>query len=229
MQFIKSCIRWWQDNRDTSITLKNVLIYAILIALIAFSGGRLHPESDYQQLRDDIEQMRDQIGEFSAQREQDQRKIIKLRATSTLDKKILQQLRDQNTELTKEKIRQQEEVAFYQRILNNEPQTEIAIYTLEDTPDFRPRHHRLSAVLVRAQTKNSFQGTYYFEVVELGARDTLRVTRVPAEASVPLTVGVYEEIEQIFKLPPDTRIHKLRLVIKNKKGEIVAEETTKQE
>ena len=223
MRFIKERWQWWRDNRDTPIALKKALLFMLLVAALTFSIGRFHPAEDYRRLLDTVADLRTDTRQFAQQKEKNEREIIKLRASLSVNEKLLQELQARNADLAMDNTHRREEAEFFRRILGRQSQDAIKIYALEKTPDFRPDHRRLSAVLVRGQAKKPFKGGYYFEVVEIDKDNTRRITRSPASANTPLVFDAYIEIEQVLKLPPASDIEKLRMVIVDEKNNIVAE------
>ena len=93
---------------------------------------------------------------------------------------------------------------------------EMAIYALDETPDFRPQRRRLSAALVRTSKSKPFNGAYYFEVVQ-NIDGTKKIVRVPPKPAA-LKFKLYREIEEIMELSELAEIENIRLVVLNKKA-----------
>lgn len=216
-RFILHLLDWWHQNKDTPVSLRSALMMALVLAAIGVVIGRWHPEEDYRVLRDKMISLREDVRQLAASREKGEREMRRLHLAAERGKKSEEKFRARIEELTIEEMRRREEAIFYRRVLGAETQPALNVYALEETPDFRPGHHRFSAVLVYPQT--AFKGGYYFEAVAITGNGE-QIFRVPPEDLAPLDFDKYEEIEQTVSLPADAQISKLRVVIQNEEGEI---------
>ena len=214
------CVKWWRDNKNSPVALKKCVFVVATVSVISFLIGQGLPEEDYTRLESRISTLRGDVRDFAETREKTHDEIRRLRLTGQLNEQLSRRLSDRIEELTAENLRRREEALFYRRTLGAESQASLNVYALEETPDFRPGYRRLSAVLIYPQTE--FTGGYYFEaVVAQGEERT--VQRTPKKGILPLELDVYAEVEQVMELPTESYIAKLRLVVEDENGEVIAE------
>ncbi|MGI9306791.1 MAG: hypothetical protein ACR2P5_05740 [Gammaproteobacteria bacterium] len=216
LRFVAWLREFWRRNKNAPVALQKTLFIAGMAAAIAFIGGRIHPESVYRELEDNIENLRGDMRGLAAAREKNESEIRRSRLAEEIGQKAAKILDGRIEELAAENMRLREEIIFYRRFVGAESHGELNIYALEETPDFRAGYRRFSAVLVYPQTE--FSGSYYFEAAVAGENGAERVVRAPSEENAPLQFDSYAEIGQIVELPSDAQIAKLRLVVNNKDG-----------
>ncbi|MGU9952155.1 MAG: hypothetical protein ACNYPH_07675 [Gammaproteobacteria bacterium WSBS_2016_MAG_OTU1] len=225
MRILLHCLRWiidwWAQNKNAPILFWKALSVMVAMSILAFVVGQLRPEEDYYKLRNEMAELRDDVRGFAVHRQDNERKIRHLHLQAELDKKTLDKLQRHLKKLNLENIRRREEAIFYRQVLGGKKESALKVYALEETPDFRPRYRRLSAALVLPQKE--FSGSYYFEAITENNGSEVLV-RVPPKDNVPLTFKIYVEIDQVVELAVDAKIQKLRLVVQDKKGKIVADE-----
>ena len=223
MDFLRRALDIWRQWRHEEVSLKKVLFGVTLTAAIFFLLGRQYPESDYRKLRALLEQRQNELRTFAAADVRRERDIIKMRTAAKLNAKTIAALEIKIGEMSTNNLKHREEVVFFREALGKKPANqEMAIYALDETPDFSPQRRRLSAALVRTSKSKAFSGAYYFEVVQNidGAQKIVRVPPKPAT----LKFKLYREIEEIVELSELAEIENLRLVVLNKKGDIIAQE-----
>ena len=223
MEFLRRALDIWRQWRYEEVSLKKVLFGVTLTAAIFFLLGRQYPESDYRKLRAQLEQRQNELRTFAAGDARRDREIIKMRTAAKLNAKTIAALESKIGEMSADNLKHWEKVVFFREALGEKPANqEMAIYALDETPDFRPQRRRLSAALVRTSKSKPFNGAYYFEVVQ-NIDGTKKIVRVPPKPAA-LKFKLYREIEEIMELSELAEIENIRLVVLNKKGAIIAQE-----
>ena len=167
MEFLRRALDIWRQWRYEEVSLKKVLFGVTLTAAIFFLLGRQYPESDYRKLRAQLEQRQNELRTFAAGDARRDREIIKMRTAAKLNAKTIAALESKIGEMSADNLKHREKVVFFREALGEKPANqEMAIYALDETPDFRPQRRRLSAALVRTSKSKPFNGAYYFEVVQ---------------------------------------------------------------
>ena len=222
MNFLYRAWDFWLLWRNEPVPLKKSLFIISLAVIIAFLLGGQYPESGYQKLQEQLEQLWEKERNFAEINTRLNKELIRIRASEKINDKTIAALEKKIINLSNDNINHREEVVFFREALGNiSAKQDLSIYALDESPDFRPNRRRLHAALVRTSKKKEFQGSYYFEVI---FADTNEITHIP-EKPAALKFSLYQEIEEIIELSEDIEIKNLRLLVLDKKGNIVTQET----
>ncbi len=195
--------------------VRRMLAFGAALVLAFWLGSGYSPSS---QNLPDIKSLDGKVRELAKEQIAHSQENEQLRAQLALRDAEVAQLTAENRDLVSDILRRDETILTYRQIIDAEG-GQMVIHALAEDPGFASGRRRLSAVLVRSKS-GTFKGAYYFEIVSIdnGIESALRAPQQPAK----LDFQRYREITESINLPDDARIVKMRLIVADAKGRVIA-------